>query len=64
MTTQELLMEEIKKAPESAVREARSFLRFLQAKAHAESFDGLALSRSSLAEDWLSQEEDEAWKDL
>lgn len=30
----------------------------------AESFNGLVLGESSLASDWLSKEEDEAWKDL
>ena len=29
-----------------------------------ESFNGLILSESSLAGDWLNKEEDEAWKDL
>jgi len=64
MTTQELLIEEIKKAPEPVVKEVYDFLRFLREKGDEDSFDGLALSESSLAKDWLCREEDEAWKNL
>lgn len=36
----------------------------LKGKHGADTFNGLALSESSLKEDWLSAEEDEAWKHL
>ena len=64
MTTQELLIEEINKSPEAVVKEVYDFFRFLRGKADEESFNGLALSESSLARDWLCKEEDEAWEDL
>ena len=64
MTTQELLIEEIKKAPEPVVKEVYDFLRFLRDKTDEDSFDGLTLSESTLAKDWLCKEEDEAWQNL
>jgi hypothetical protein len=59
-----MLIEELKGAPEPIVKEVYDFLRFLREKADADAFDGLALSESSLAKDWLCKEEDEAWKNL
>ena len=64
MTTQQLLIEEIKKAPEPLVKEVYDFLRFLREKAEEDAFNGQALSESALAKDWLVKEEDEAWKNL
>jgi len=64
MTMQELLIEEIKKAPEPVVKEVYDFLRFLRQKPVEASFDGLALSESSLRKDWLCREEDAAWQNL
>ena len=64
MTAQQMLIDEIKKAPEPIVKEVYLFFRFLQEKSDDESFDGLALSESALAIDWASKEEDEAWKSL
>lgn len=64
MTTQQTLIEELKQAPEPIVKEVYLFFRFLREKAAEESFNGLMLSESSLADDWLSKEEDEAWKNL
>lgn len=37
-------------------------LKFI--KEHPEKFEWLMLSQSSFAEDWLSPEDEEAWKDL
>ena len=37
---------------------------FLQEQAVEESFNGLVLSESSLADDWLNKEEYEAWNNL
>jgi hypothetical protein len=59
-----MLIEEIKQAPEPVVTEVYHFFRFLREKAVEESFNGLAASESSLATDWLSREEDAAWKNL
>lgn len=64
MTTQQTLIEELQQAPEPIVKEVYLFFRFLREKADKESFNGLMFSESSLADDWLSKEEDEAWKNL
>jgi hypothetical protein len=64
MTTKELLLTEIEKAPEPLLDEVLDFLRFLTTTAHKEGrLDALA-SESSLKKDWLRPEEDEAWQDL
>jgi hypothetical protein len=64
MTTRELLIEEIEKTPEPVLQEVYDFLRFLRKKSDEDAFDGLVLSESALARDWLCREEDDAWKDL
>jgi len=64
MTTREQLIEEIKEAPDAILSEVAHFLHYLRDRAETETFDGLALSESALAEDWLSAEEEEAWKAL
>ncbi len=62
MTARQALVEEIEKAPEPIVREVYHYLEYLKEK--ADEFDGLALSESVLAKDWLTPEEDEAWENL
>ena len=64
MSTQELIVGEIKKLPELLQREVYDFARFLRAKSADESFDGLLLSESALANDWNTPEEDAAWSNL
>ena len=64
MTAREQLIEEIKEAPDAILAEVAHYLRYLREKAELEPFDGLALSASALARDWLSPEEEEAWKTL
>lgn len=64
MTTQQALIEEIKKAPDPIVMEVYTFLQFLREKTDDEPFHGLALSESSLTKDWLSEEENKAWENL
>lgn len=60
----ELIAEEIEKVPEPYLRELLDFIRFLERKSASQK-RGLAIaSESSLKKDWLSSEEDEAWKDL
>ena len=64
MTAREALIEEIKRTPETILPEVEHYLRYLRDRTETEGFDGLSLSESALAADWLSPEEDEAWKDL
>ncbi|MFV9676808.1 MAG: DUF2281 domain-containing protein [Methanosarcinales archaeon] len=64
MEVKELIAEEIEKVPELYLMELLDFIRFLERKAVAQKRDLAIASESSLKKDWLSSEEDEAWKDL
>jgi hypothetical protein len=64
MNTKEELIREIEKIPEPCLSEALDFVHFLKAKAGREKLDTAVMSESSLAKDWLKQEEDEAWQSL
>lgn len=58
----EAISNEIRQVPESFLDEILDFVHFLQSKAKKQ--ETAIASESSLKKDWLSPEEDEAWKDL
>ena len=64
MSTRELIDKEVADLPEPLQREVYDFVRFLRLKSEDEKFNGLLLSRSSLARDWDTPEEDAAWASL
>jgi hypothetical protein len=64
MSTKELLISEIEKAPEPLLTEVLDFVHFLKAKIVREKMDIAIVSESSLSKDWLKPEEDEAWQNL
>lgn len=64
MSTQELIVDEIRKLPEPLLREVYDFARFLRERSADESFNGLMLSESALSKDWNTPEEDAAWSSL
>ena len=64
MNTREELISEIEKTTEPFLSEVLDFVHFLKAKAGREKLDSAVMSESSLAKDWLKQEEDEAWQSL
>ena len=64
MEVKELIAEEIEKVPEPHLRELLDFIRFLERKTVSQKMDLAIASESSLKKDWLSSEEDEAWKEL
>ena len=64
MSLRELLMSEIKQAPEPFLREVLNFVQFLRAKTIRENLNISVMSESSLQKDWLKPEEDEAWQNL
>ena len=64
MSTRELLISEIEKAPEPILAEVLDFVHFLKAKSVREKLDIAIVSESSLSEDWLKPEEDKAWQNL
>jgi hypothetical protein len=64
VSTRELIEKEIAAMPEPLQREVYDFARFLRHKNEEESFNGLLLSESALANDWNAPEEDAAWASL
>ena len=64
METKELIHREIEAFPEPYLEEVLDFIHFLKDKATKKRMEAAILSESVLARDWLSPEEDEAWKDL
>ena len=63
VTTKELLFNEIEDAPEPVLAEILDFVQFLKHKVRPGLETALA-SEAVLAKNWLSPEEDEAWRDL
>jgi len=65
MQTKDKLIQEIENTPEPVLLEVLDYLLYLKAKKlKVETFSTTLLSESTLAKDWLTPEEDEAWKDL
>ncbi|HEY3359533.1 MAG TPA: DUF2281 domain-containing protein [Polyangia bacterium] len=64
MTVREQAINEIQRAPEEFVREALDFLRRLLAQATAERMGTARASEATLAKDWETPDEDEAWASL
>lgn len=63
MNEKELLIQEIKQIPDEQIDEVIKFVRALKSK-REERRDILVTSESSLAKDWLREEEDVAWQNL
>jgi hypothetical protein len=64
MTQRDILLNEIKDAPESLLREVIDFLRFLRAKDSQENMQTAYAGETVLSKDWLSDEEEIAWQSL
>jgi hypothetical protein len=65
MDIKEQLLKEIEKAPSSTLKEVLDFLLFVRSKEiQQEQLEISLLSEPSLAEEWLTPEEDEAWQHL
>jgi hypothetical protein len=61
----DLLLVEIDKTPDSVLKEVLDFLLFVRAKEiQQEQLDVSLLSEPTLAEDWLTPEEDKAWQQI
>jgi len=59
------LLEKIEKVSDFTLKEVLDFLLFLESKAiQAEELEISLLSEASLAEDWLTLEENKAWEHL
>ena len=64
MSTQQLIEQEVTRLPENLQREVYDFARFLRFQREDESFNGLLLSETALAKEWITPEEDAAWASL
>ena len=58
------LIQEIEQVPEPLLDEIHDFVGFLKAKVACTRMDNTLASESSLKKDWLSSEEEAAWRDL
>jgi len=64
-SVKEVLLTKIEKTSESILKEVLDFLLFLEAReTQKEELEISLLSEASLAEYWLTTEEDEAWQHL
>jgi hypothetical protein len=63
MSQLEILIDEIQHTPDPMVSEVLDSALLLKAK-ERDRMETALLSESSLSKDWLTPEEDEAWKDL
>ena len=68
MSARELLIRETEEIPETLAEEVLDFLRFVKTRRYPTAEDAdtkhIDLSKTAFAPDWVSPEEDEAWKDL
>jgi hypothetical protein len=65
ISVKDQLLKEIEKASDSTLKEVLDFLLFVKFRElQQEQLEISLLSESSLAEDWLTPEEDETWQHL
>ncbi|HBB30277.1 MAG TPA: DUF2281 domain-containing protein [Cyanobacteria bacterium UBA8803] len=65
VSVKDQLLKEIEKTSDSTLKEVLDFLLFLKSRElQQEQLEISLLSEPSLAEDWLTPEEDEAWQHL
>ena len=64
MNTKEAIAHEIEQVPEPLLDQVLEFLLSLKSQYQQEKLEITMMSESSLAKDWLSPEEDEAWQNL
>ena len=64
MNKKELLINEIKQAPEYLLDEVIDFFEYLVEKKRRDKNAPAIASESSLKKDWLSPEEEKAWQNL
>jgi len=64
VTKKELILREIELVPDDIYNEILDFIHFLRIKSRKESIETAIASESSLKNEWLRPEEDEAWQDL
>ena len=63
MSKREFLAKEAMIEPEQIIDKLVDYLMFLKSKSAEPNYDSMLLSYPTLSKDWLSPEEDAAWKD-
>lgn len=63
MSNKSILIKEINNLPEPIIAEVLDYVRFLEYK-NQNDLETFIQSETSLAKEWLSPREDEAWKNL
>lgn len=64
MTKREMVLREVEKAPETLLDEVLGFVRLLRDAPRREALEPAFASERVLGKDWLTPEEDAAWRDL
>ncbi len=64
MNDKETLAKELEQIPDSLLPKVLEFIKSLKEQHQIEQLETSLLSESTLAQDWLSSEEDEAWQNL
>ena len=64
MNDKEVILKELDRVPDFLLPKVLEFIKSVQDKPQVEQLETGLLSEATLAKDWLSSEEDEAWQDL
>ena len=64
MTTKQQIIQSIENVPEPILTKILNFIELVKSQEQSEVTDSLLLSESTLAKDWLTKEEEQAWQDL
>jgi hypothetical protein len=64
VTNKERLITVLQNVPDDFLQKILDFAQYLQWKRQPEAREAALLSQAALAQDWLSEAEDEAWQDL
>ena len=64
MKEKELIISEIEDLPSEKLYEILDFIKFIKHKYHRNILETLIASENTLKKDWMTSEEQEAWKDL
>jgi hypothetical protein len=64
VTQKDAVLKEVDEMPEPLLGELLDFIKSLKLKAAIQRSETAIASQSALEKDWLSSEEDEAWRDL
>lgn len=64
MTKREMIIHEVESVPEGMLDEILGFVRLLQDAPRREALETAFASERVLGKDWLTPEEDAAWRDL